>query len=955
MSRLARSTIHRPIPSMGRLRGVEHKLMNGSLSQDFNHTPPQNREEIREKSQLQAVVAEAFRLLKEGAPERAIAYIAPFSPLAARSEIGCYVFGLICFNADDPRDALSWFDRALNLKPAYPEALGAKAIILQRLGRPQEALEVFEAAWMLRPTDVEILFSIGVVRQSLGQMKEALDAYEQALCLRPDYCEALTNRGALLERFGRFAEALECFEEIARQRNDDSVNLFNMGSVLQKLGRLEDALAAYEKAARIGPPDPETELNRGNVLQKLSRFEEAIACYDQALLYRAHYPQAFYNKGIALQGLGKPHEALAAYDAALGLEPSYCEAWCNRGNILHELKRLPDALLSYREALKVRPHFLPALTNRANVLLELNRFEEALHSCTEALKHDPNHARALGISGAILHKLSRFHEALEALDKAAALNPASPEVALNRGNVLQELGRLPEAIAAYEKALALKNPYPEALSGLGVALKEQGRFNEALACFDQALDLKPDFADARNNRAGLLLLYGRFEQGFADYESRWDRSNAPRKIFESKLPYWEGAPLQGQKLIVFDEQGLGDLIQFARYLPCLVDAGAEVTFLARRSMHRLLSSLQGPIRLIASVDPEEDFTYQIPLMGLPRAFGTRLETIPAAVPYLKAEVDRITQWAERIGGPSFRIGICWKGNPHINLRRGMSPDHFAPLAALPNVRLFSLMRESSLTEAEGSRIPDFIETLGPDFDAGDDAFLDCAAVMDNLDLIITSDTSIAHLAGALARPVFLALKQIPDWRWLMEREDCPWYPTMRLFRQKQNGEWREVFDAMTRAVAEKLRQEPTPATGHDSLGPSSSSLRHPLAIPSGIGELIDKITILEIKASRIGDTDKRAHVEHELALLRQLRMENGFDTVSLAPLETKLKAANLILWEAEDALRQHEAEGNFGANFIHLARQVYKTNDQRAALKREINIIFNSPIIEEKSYNDRRA
>jgi len=937
--------------------------MTGKRSQERIYPQAHDRNKSRDKSLLQAAVAEAFRLLKEGTPQQAIAHITPYAHLASHSDVGCYVFGLICFNAEDPRDALDWFERALVLRPDYPEALGAKAIILQKLGRPQDALGVFEKLLRLRPQDVEVLFSIGVIRQSLGQMKEALAAYEEALRLRPDYCEALTNRGALLERFGRFDEALACFEQIARHHPDDSINLFNMGSVLQKLGRFDEALHSYENAVRLGPPDPETELNRGNVLQKLVRFEEAIACYDKALELRTNYPQALYNKGIALQGLGRSQEALEAYDAALALEPSYCEAWCNRGNILHELGHLSEALLSYREALKVKPHFLPALTNRANVLLGLERFEEALHSCDEALKHEPNHARALSIRGAVLHRLARHDEATETLDRAAALNPLLPEVFLNRANLRQELGRLPEAIADYEQALVLKPRYPEALSGLGVAMKEQGRLAEALACFDQALEIRPDFADARNNRAGVLLLEGRFAEGFTDYESRWNRSNAPNRIYHSTLPQWDGAPLHGQKIIVFDEQGLGDLIQFSRYLPLLSEAGAEVTILARKSMHRLLSTLPGSVRLTGHIESDNDFALQIPLMSLPLAFNTRLATIPASVPYLKAEPDRIAKWAKIVGEAGLRIGICWQGNRRINLRRSLAPSDFLPLASLPNVRLINLMKDPLPAGQELQGLPNWLEDLGPDFDTTDDAFLDCAAVMETLDLVVTSDTSIAHLAGALGRPVFVALKQIPDWRWLMYRDDCPWYPTMRLFRQTQNGEWGDVVEAIAQAVTELFAFRQSPAAIPSSSEPSiselpsfgapsskSSNTAQALAIPSGIGELIDKITILEIKAEKIRESGKLAHIRYELSLLRALKREYGFSNIRLAPLETELKAINLALWEIEDALRQHETKGDFGARFIDLARQVYMTNDRRAGLKRQINLLFDSPIVEEKSF-----
>ncbi|WP_084143720.1 DUF6165 family protein [Methylocapsa acidiphila] len=929
-----------------------------SIQKSEKFDPDHSRGEIRNKALLQVAIAEAFACLSAGAPQEAVLHLEKSAHLAGMSDVGCYVFGLIYFNADDQRNALAWFDRAIALNPASSEALGARAIVLQRLGQPLDALEALQDILKLWPQDVDALFSMGVILQSLGRMREALAAYESALCWRPNHFEAATNRGALLERFGRFEEALACFEKIASLRPDDSRNLFNKGSVLQKLGRHEEALAAYEEAARCGPPDAETELNRGNVLQKLGRLAEALACYDRSSQCRRGYPQALYNKGIALQGLGRLDEALAAYDAALALDPSYCEASCNRGNVLHELGRLGEALAAYNNALKIRPAFLPALANRANIFLQSGRAEEALASCDEALRHDPKHPQALGIRGAALHKLGRLEEALSTLDRTLQLHPAASDALLNRGNVLQELDRHQEAVASYDEALRLTPNYPEALSSLGVALKEVGRIDEALARFDEALERKPAYADARNNRAGALLLKGKLAEGFEDFESRWSRSNAPPQMQISGAPRWNGESVAGKRILVWDEQGLGDLIQFSRYLPLLVEAGAEVTLICRRNMRRLLGSLRGPPRMIDAVDPNEKFDFQCALLSLPRGFKTTLDTIPARTPYLTAEPELVAKWAERIGGDGFRIGICWHGNAFINLKRTIPPSHFAALAAIAGVRLISLMKDQSRIEIEVEGRPCPVECLGDGFDAGPDAFIDCAAAMAALDLIVTSDTAIVHLAGALGRPVFAALKQVPDWRWLLEREDCPWYPTMRLFRQTERDQWKPVFDRIADGVAAQIagQGECLPKSADSAEAASRERIESAprrlarITIPAAIGELVDKITILEIKETRVSDPAKLANIRHELRLLRKLKSEAGFDGADLARLETELKAANAFLWNVEDALRLYEARAEFGEDFVSLARQVYKSNDLRAGLKKEINLLFNSEIVEEKSY-----
>jgi hypothetical protein len=537
-----------------------------------------------------------------------------------------------------------------------------------------------------------------------------------------------------------------------------------------------------------------------------------------------------------------------------------------------------------------------------------------------------------------------LNESLADLDRALQLNPGAPETWLNRGNVMQELDRHPEAIAAYDEALRLRPNYPEALSSVGVVLKEAGEIDRALTYFDAALRYKPDYADARNNRAGALLLKGDLKTGFKDFESRWDRSNAPPRTLVSSSPYWqgqhvEGHRIEGRSIVVWDEQGLGDLIQFSRYLICLAEAGADVAVHCRKNMWRLLGSLPARIRFIDGAQ-DETFAFQSALLSLPRSFQTELKTVPAQSPYLYPEPDLVLKWRKRIGSGGFRVGVCWHGNAFVNLKRSIPPRCFAPIAGIPGVRLISLMINKGAETAVEAPVPFAIEDLGDDFDAGPDSFVDCAAAMANLDLIITSDTAIAHLAGALGRPVFVALKMVPDWRWLLGRDDSPWYPTMRLFRQKEKDGWEDVFDAITASVEHLAGSVPL----RDFAGAAS------ISIPGAIGELIDKITILEIKERHVTDAGKLGNIRHELGLLRKLALETGLESETLATLKADLKAANAMLWDIENALREHESRADFGAGFVALARQVYKSNDWRASLKKRINLMFNSTIIEEKYY-----
>ena len=386
---------------------------------------------------------------------------------------------------------------------------------------------------------------------------------------------------------------------------------------------------------------------------------------------------------------------------------------------------------------------------------------------------------------------------------------------------------------------------------------------------------------------------------------------------------------------MFDEQGLGDLIQFSRYLPMLVDAGADVAFLCRPSMRWFVAALAPTLRLVDTTASAADFDVQCALMSLPHAFATRLETIPALPAGLQPAAARVADWAGRLGGlGARRIGLCWHGNAKINLQRDVPLAHLAPLSRLPGIHLVSLVKDMSAHDAETCAAVGIERPAAP-FDAGPEAFVDTAAIMANLDLVVTTDTAIAHLAGALGRPTFLLLKHTADWRWLESRADSPWYPGMRLFRQRSRGDWEAPVAALTDAVA--------------GFGKAAAAAT-PLAIPAAVGELVDKITILELKEAAAAEGPAKANVTRELAALRALRHEAGCDMPSVVAVEGDLKRVNAALWDIEDEIRREEAQGTFGARFIELARAVYVTNDRRAALKRRINDLCGSAIVEEKFY-----
>ena len=611
------------------------------------------------------------------------------------------------------------------------------------------------------------------------------------------------HRAIALLKAGKQSECLAVLRRLNACGETSHIVCNLAGLVCLSLGQYQIALKWFGRALALFPAYPEALANRGLTLHQFGRSAEALAAYDQALEAGCNKPELFYNRGAVLRESGRLPEALASYERALRLEPAYPEALRAAGLILRDLGRLENALAFFNEAIRLRPNFIDALNDRGNVLQELDRPSEAISSYSAALEHGPGRADILNNRGSAWLLFGNCPNAGKDLAAARRISPHFPEAWLNYGNLLLKEQEPGAAVAAFDQALKLRPSYAEALCGRAVALKYLRRFGEALDCFDTALAASRDSPHIKNNKGALLLLRGDFAEGLELYEHRWSGAGTAKDLAKLPVPIWNGEELSGRRIVVFDEQGHGDAIQFARYLVLLARRGAHVTYDCRRHLHRLFKGLEEPVCLVDRIEADAAFDYQIPLSSLPRAFGTRLETIPAKLSYLRAEDALIDQWKERVGPYGLKIGICWRGNPNpkADPSRSIPLACFAKLAGITGVRLISLQKRAERANEE--RLPGLI-LPGEEFDAGPDAFVDTAAIMQNLGLIVTCDTSIAHLAGALGRPVWVILKDVPDWRWLLDRPDSPWYPTMRLFRQKQRGDWAEVFDRVGAALQDLL-------------------------------------------------------------------------------------------------------------------------------------------------------
>ncbi|RMF90866.1 MAG: tetratricopeptide repeat protein, partial [Nitrospinota bacterium] len=623
--------------------------------------------------------------------------------------------------------------------PHQADALHLLGLIAHRVGKQEIALAYLRQAISINDTNWAFFNNLGEVYRALGQPDEAMASYQQAIRLNPNRAEPYINLGTILQNQGRIEEAIDCYRQAAKQQPGCALAHLNLGNVLRLQGNLEGAITHYQHALALQPHAAEIHMDLGNLFQTQGRLAEAIRYYRQALALKPDYAEAHANLGTALRTQGELDAAVQHLQQALRLKPGFAIAYLNLGLTLRAQKKLAEAEKALRQAVRLAPSSAVAYNNLGIVLQDQGRLREAIACYRQALQLRPHYAKAHA----------------------------------NLGVALQTQGDIEAAISCFQKALHLQPGFAEAHNNLGLALQFQGRVPEALASFQQALRLRPHFVEAHWNRALAWLLLGNFRQGWEEYEWRWRRKETPPRSFPQ--PSWDGTPLQGKTILVYAEQGLGDTIQFVRYLPLVQARGGRVLFECQPGLAPLLQRCQGFDELFersSGNSSQHPFDVHIPLLSLPRIFQTTLETIPAAVPYLYPDPVLVEKWGNRLGQePGFKIGICWQGNPqHRRDRfRSLPLRCFAPLTRIDGVRVYSLQKGAGTEQLQelptGMRVHD----LGKELDEETGLFMDTAAVMMHLDLVITIDTAIAHLAGALGVPVWLLLSSAPDWRWLLDR------------------------------------------------------------------------------------------------------------------------------------------------------------------------------------------
>ena len=613
-------------------------------------------------------------------------------------------------------------------------------------------------------------FEAGLRLMQLGQMAEAELCGRNALALDQGHADSMHLMGMLCVAARQYDLAIEWFAMAIRQNADVADYFSNLGTALQRKDRLDEAVRCFDRALLLNPNQADVWLSMAEVLQQQKKFDDAIKCLDHAVT----------------------------------VNPDQPDVWFRMGGLLQQEKRVNEAVLSFDQALKLKPDHREAANASGLLYFEAKRFEEAAARFTQSVDIDPGQSEAYNFISRCQWGLLRFEEALVNARRAFELNPGSPEITKNVGVLLQKLGQDREALTWFDKALALRPDFPSALNDRFTTLFALRRVEEAFADIDRAIALDPEYADYHWNRGLTRLLLGDFDAGWPARE--WGLKSTTLRFVDRKFtqPRWFGdEPIAGKTILLHSDEGFGDTVQYARYASMVAKLGGRVILEAADEMQPLLAGMEGVDLCVSRKDASlPDFDLHCPLSGLPLAFRTRLETIPAARSYLPPLPEaRVRQWRDRLGAhDKLRVGLVWSGNRHHtnDLNRSTTLRAMSAIAD-PRACFYSLQKETRPDDAAVlAERADIIDLTGHLTD-----FVETAALISCLDLVITVDTSVAHVAAASGCPTWILLPFTPDFRWLLGRDDSPWYPTVRLFRQDESRDYARVL-ARLRAELDML-------------------------------------------------------------------------------------------------------------------------------------------------------
>jgi Flp pilus assembly protein TadD/ADP-heptose:LPS heptosyltransferase len=600
---------------------------------------------------------------------------------------------------------------------------------------------------------------------------EAIAELEQAAHLAPENSSLLHDLAVAYAKSGRPQRAIDIFGQLIESNSDDPETYRNLAIAYEDAQQIDSALAAYETYAEVLGSHADAQMVLASAFRRHKRPALALEVLEGLLQRDPRNPQVLHDVAVTLSDLSRFGEAQKRFEEAIAIRPSFASAQNNLGILLEDQGEMEAAIQCFEKAIELQP------------------MSEEMHN-------------NLGVA---LASLGRYPDAIECYRKTIALNPDSAQGYNNLGNALRSDGQVEEAERCLRHAIRLQPDYAEAYNNLGIVLAQRNRSEEAIACYDRAIHFKPEYAEAHMNRALSFLGRGDFTEGWIEYEWRWKtKEMASRRLRRFQNKHWDGSPLDGKRIWLYYEQGIGDTLQFLRYAKFLKQQGATITLEVQEFLHPLLSGCPWIDQLVAERTAAIDCDYHAPLLSLPGIIGTTLDDVPCDTPYLLPNEESAKRWEKRLAEiDGFKIGIAWQGNPQYrgDRLRSIPLEQFAALACVEGVTLISLQKGLGTEQLEQAGID---VVAFDDLDTKSGAFVDTSAIMESVDLVVTSDTAIPHLAGALGVPVWMATPYAADWRWLEAQEDSPWYPTMRLFRQQEEGDWETVFAEIAGALMEYI-------------------------------------------------------------------------------------------------------------------------------------------------------
>lgn len=643
----------------------------------------------------------------------------------------------------------------------------------------------------LRNHDLTRLVETALRYHQAGQLTKAEDCYRQVVQVNPKHSDALHLLGVIAQQRGNYPDSVRLLKTAIRHNPKVSRYHGNLGNTYQLQGSLSEAIESYRRALSLDPGNHTVRHSLACALSQGADAPEAEGLFRQVIEARPDFGEAHYHLGNLEMSLGRLQDAVTSYRNAIALRGDCFEFHFNLSVVLFRLNQFGEAAQSYRRALQCSPDDTGALYSLGVALQHSGDLKAAADAYRRALEQDPDHASALSNLAAILLEIGETDGAQALLARSIAIEGNSPDTLCNFGKLQLMRGESKTAIEYFSKALAIDPFHARSLSNLGFIFEVLGDVRASKQCYEIALLHHPDSSQARFGLGTMQLAEGNFAEGWQNYEARWDTVQFRNERARFAQPQWRGEEIRGARVLVHNEQGLGDTMQFVRYVPMLASLGATVYVLVQPAVRRLLQNIEGAQQVFAPGEQLPEFEMQCSLLSLPLAFRTELAGIPARIPYIKASEQAAQFWSQQLNANRFRVGIVWSGNPKHSRERDRSVpvEQLALLSRIKGTAFYSLQKGPSAAQ---------IDSLGSDLhvinvEEPTNDFADTAAIVSNLDLVITIDTSVAHLAGGMGKRVWILLHSAPDWRWLRGREDSPWYPSARLFRQTVAGNWDDVL------------------------------------------------------------------------------------------------------------------------------------------------------------------